>query len=182
MNENKQTQFKRKYVHRIQCSRGDFVYMYRRGGDRIRIGRSSDDLEVLEAAYERAALTFASLRLREGGGVKSSPIWAMLRNATVRSKRAGREHSLTSAALWLLLSKQRFRCALTDIPFDVAPRGHNIVRPFAPSIDRIDNTKGYTLDNVRIVCTIANMARNTFSDDDFYTMCKAAARVHKNRR
>ena len=37
---------------------------------------------------------------------------------------------------------------------------------FAPSgysIDRIDNTKGYTVDNIQLVCYSANLARNSFT-------------------
>lgn len=38
--------------------------------------------------------------------------------------------------------------------------------PFKPSIDRINNLKGYTPDNIQIVCQIYNFAKNTFSNKD----------------
>lgn len=37
----------------------------------------------------------------------------------------------------------------------------------------IDSTLGYTKDNVRLVCTIVNMALNEFGDIIFDKMCRA---------
>lgn len=42
---------------------------------------------------------------------------------------------------------------------------------FKPSIDRIDNAKGYTLDNVRIVCAVANFAMNVWGERAIREMC-----------
>lgn len=44
--------------------------------------------------------------------------------------------------------------------------------PFQPSLDRIDSTRSYTKDNVRVVWLIENYARNNFSDDDVIRFCK----------
>lgn len=35
--------------------------------------------------------------------------------------------------------------------------------PKCASVDRIDNAKGYTFDNVQLVCYSANLARNSFT-------------------
>ena len=43
------------------------------------------------------------------------------------------------------------------------------------SIDRIDNNKGYTLDNIQIVHKSVNMARGTITVNDFMEMCLAIA-------
>lgn len=48
-------------------------------------------------------------------------------------------------------------------------------QPNKASLDRIDNTKGYTVDNIRFVAFIFNVARNTFSDAQVIEMCKAIA-------
>tara|TARA_R110002073_G_scaffold59781_2_gene150237 strand:- start:6270 stop:6764 length:495 start_codon:yes stop_codon:yes gene_type:complete len=45
--------------------------------------------------------------------------------------------------------------------------------PHKVSIDRIDNTKGYTKDNIRLVCKQVNYGISSFSIDNFYTMCKS---------
>ena len=39
--------------------------------------------------------------------------------------------------------------------------------PFKPSLDRIDNSKGHTKDNVKLVCMAENFARNNFTFDEF---------------
>ena len=44
--------------------------------------------------------------------------------------------------------------------------------PFRPSIDRVDNSRGYTLDNIRIVWYIENICRNKFSDEDVAEFCR----------
>ncbi len=36
------------------------------------------------------------------------------------------------------------------------------MNPFAPSLDRIDSSKGYEEGNVRIVCLMVNLAMNTW--------------------
>lgn len=45
--------------------------------------------------------------------------------------------------------------------------------PYAPSIDKIDPSKGYVLSNIRIVAVIVNLALNQFGDDVFDIMCKS---------
>jgi hypothetical protein len=45
--------------------------------------------------------------------------------------------------------------------------------PFAPSIDRINPSIGYTKDNIRLVCASVNFALNEFGEDIFRKICKA---------
>lgn len=44
--------------------------------------------------------------------------------------------------------------------------------PFKPSVDRLDNNKGYTKDNIKIVWLIENYCKNSFTDDDVIEFCK----------
>jgi hypothetical protein len=39
--------------------------------------------------------------------------------------------------------------------------------PFQPSIDRIDNSKGHTMDNCVLCCFAENYGRNDIEYDDF---------------
>lgn len=68
---------------------------------------------------------------------------------------------LTETEFTWLVRRSRGRCELSGIHFDfgydlAAMKGSR--RPFAPSIDRIDSQRGYTVDNCRIICVIANYA------------------------
>lgn len=41
------------------------------------------------------------------------------------------------------------------------------------SMDRLDHKKSYTKNNIRFVSIVANIARNSFSDNQLYEFCKA---------
>ena len=49
------------------------------------------------------------------------------------------------------------RCPIFDVPFESGTRHSH---DNAPSLDRIDATKGYTLDNVAIICHRANFIKS----------------------
>ena len=44
--------------------------------------------------------------------------------------------------------------------------------PFKPSLDRIDNSKGYTSDNIKVVWQIENYCKNTYTENDVIEFCK----------
>jgi hypothetical protein len=54
--------------------------------------------------------------------------------------------------------------------FNIAPKRWN-----TPSIDRIDATKGYTYDNIRIVCSAANCGLGKWGEAAFVRVLKAIA-------
>lgn len=54
--------------------------------------------------------------------------------------------------------------------------GHH---PLAPSIDRIDPRKGYTPDNVRVVCCWVNLAKHTLDDKTFREWCRAVVEAEE---
>lgn len=50
--------------------------------------------------------------------------------------------------------------------------------PFAPSIDRIDSSKGYTKDNVQMVCWVYNAAKNDYGADIVLRMAQALTKKY----
>jgi hypothetical protein len=58
---------------------------------------------------------------------------------------------------------QDARCAMSGVPFtlEVMSKGQVPLKPFGPSIDRIDSRLGYTLDNCRLIA----FALNAFFSD-----------------
>lgn len=51
-------------------------------------------------------------------------------------------------------------CDVSRLPLDIEKYG-----PLRASIDRIDSTKGYYPDNIRIVCLLYNLMKNKWTDD-----------------
>ena len=70
---------------------------------------------------------------------------------------------------------QNGRCALSDIPFVWGTLADLSVPhdPFMPSLDRIDSRKGYTRDNVQLVCWAVNDTKSHYSEREM-------ARLYKN--
>jgi hypothetical protein len=97
--------------------------------------------------------------------------------ARQRAQSAGRpfDADLMSLAM-ALFQAQGGRCALSGLPFDLRSVGRGKARrPFAPSLDRIDSTGGYTSDNVRLVCQAVNFALNAYGEDVFQAIAAATA-------
>lgn len=44
--------------------------------------------------------------------------------------------------------------------------------PFKPSVDRIDSSKGYTMDNIKICWMIENYCKNSFTEESVIEFCK----------
>lgn len=70
------------------------------------------------------------------------------------------QFTLTIEEFESLVERAQGRCMITGIPFEFARVSGSMRRPFAPSIDRIDSAKGYSADNVRLVCVLVNLAMN----------------------
>ena len=45
-------------------------------------------------------------------------------------------------------------------------------------IDRVDNTKGYSVDNLVPCCTDCNKAKNALSQEQFLQMARAIVKTH----
>ena len=73
-----------------------------------------------------------------------------------------------------LLSIYTGRCALTGIYFDLwGDVGKGKKNPYTVSLDRIDSTRGYTKDNVRLVLWAVNWALSDWGEEVFDTICEA---------
>ena len=99
-----------------------------------------------------------------------------------RSGRNGLDHTLTLDWLMDQYERQNGRCALTGIEFRFERNadGKRHFTPFGPSLDRIDPKRGYTPDNVRLVCVIVNLSLNDFGEEVFRTMCEAYVNNTRN--
>lgn len=83
-----------------------------------------------------------------------------------RSVRKGFECEVTGDVIYTLLHAQNFRCAVTGSRLDITESKVYSRNPLAPSIDRKDNDRGYTLDNIQMVAAWYNMLKNEWTDED----------------
>lgn len=88
-----------------------------------------------------------------------------------RAKRKGLEFDLNVDFIAALLAYGQ--CAASGLRIDLTAGEGG--KPFGPSIDRIDSTKGYTHDNVQVVCQMYNYGKNKHDETDFIAMCIAVA-------
>lgn len=76
---------------------------------------------------------------------------------------------------------QKGRCALTGAPlvpeFGIAKKNN-----MRPSVDRIDSSLNYTLDNVHIVAAIVNIMKNDMTRDQFVMWCRRVVEHEADRQ
>jgi len=86
------------------------------------------------------------------------PLRFMIRAAKTRAKKAGMEFDLSEEDLVLPSV-----CPILGIPLEVGKGGHT---GSSPSLDRIDNSKGYVKGNVWVISRKANTMKSSASFDD----------------
>lgn len=106
-------------------------------------------------------------RLEEARRIRIKSTWEghtswLLRTARHRANRKGIPCQITEQWILAQLEQQNYRCCMSGVQLDLQPA--RAYYPFQPSLDRIDNSKGYTYKNTRIVCLMFNLARNNASD------------------
>lgn len=94
----------------------------------------------------------------------------ILSSAESRVRNKNLEFNINSDLLNVLAMLQNYKCAVTGIQFDLSYRNEYFKNPRAPSIDRINNSKGYTADNIQLVCAWYNLMKNEWSDDEIKTL------------
>lgn len=101
----------------------------------------------------------------------------LIARARHNAKSRGKEFCLQKEDAPILLSECNYRCSVTRTPYSVEFRSRDGRTPFAPSIDRIDSSKGYHMENCRLVCTAANYAMNTWGESVIIEMLRHAKGV-----
>lgn len=86
-----------------------------------------------------------------------------------------------------ILEKQNYKCALTGVELtcnvrlnEDATKKRSVFRTNV-SIDRIDNKKGYTLDNVHLVCYVVNVARHDCTIEEYIDWCKKVTEYNNEK-
>jgi hypothetical protein len=122
---------------------------------------------------------------------KNNPLWTGIgdissswfhkvieRSASGRKSRNGiqKKLDLTLEDIWNLFLQQNRKCALTGLILTFPIKGTPIeLKKSTASLDRINSSEGYTLDNVQWVHKSINIMKNVYSQEYFIEMCKLVA-------
>lgn len=174
------------YIHRIRKPSGDRFYL--RPPTRLSVVMKRVPLGTDREEAERiaAALLEDADALRERV-VTSVEIIALAKKIVKNAKSRGiRRYSVFGVSaddIVELYWKQRGLCAVSGLPFDLdrGGVGRGQKPPFRPSLDRIDNRRGYEPDNIRLVCTIANFGMGAWGEIAFLRLCRAVVRKNRTR-
>lgn len=102
-----------------------------------------------------------------------------LLGAKDRASRNNIQFSLTLAFLKELWDKQKGKCAISGINMTYNLREGRV--PTNVSIDKIDHTKGYTMNNIQLVCMACNQMKNDLSEEELYNFCKAIVNKYESK-
>ena len=118
----------------------------------------------------------------------------LLKDARKRSKKKNFTFNLTKEQIIELYNKQNGLCALTSIKMthnainDRQENDSHILNPYNISIDRIDSSLGYIINNVQLVCALVNNIKFTMKSGELLRFCykiyinNLTKRINEKRR
>ena len=121
------------------------------------------------------------INLREGKyreTIKGRSV-SLYKSAKARAKINNLDFILSTDFIEILLYPQV--CAKSGIRF-VLTQNNNKRHPFAPSLDRKQNDRGYTPENMQIVCNMYNSGKAEADEVDFIAMCMAVAEMNRTNQ
>jgi len=88
--------------------------------------------------------------------------------------RARGKYECSISVDFIMKKLEKNKCEQTGIDLEWENANIKLSRnPRGPSIDRINAEKGYTNDNVQIVCTWYNLAKAQLTDDEMLKFCQS---------
>lgn len=98
-----------------------------------------------------------------------------------RAKKKGMEFAISQNDLMEMLERSAGLCEVS-VPLVFGTIRNPEEAPWTPSIDRVDCSKGYTVDNCRIVCYAANVAMSNWGEDVLHKLAFSMARIGRKNR
>lgn len=99
------------------------------------------------------------------------------------AKTRKKEFSITMEQLWELFVAQDNKCAMTGLDIQLSldrKKSDPDFSKITASLDRIDSSKGYTVDNIQWVHKDINRMKWSLSKDDFIYLCNLVSNKHGN--
>lgn len=113
---------------------------------------------------------------------RSSPRYVLYTMLYSASKRRPTENIATVEDLTVLYENQGGRCAVSGVKLTWASGNGGKKSPTSISLDRIDNDRGYEIENLRLVCWQVNVFKNCWSDAQMHEMALAIVANMKRPR
>ena len=106
----------------------------------------------------------------KGFGEISGGFWCEIKNSARK-----RDITITIVIkdIWNLFLQQDRKCALTNLPLKFGSK--RLKEETTASLDRIDSSKGYTIDNVQWLHKTVNKMKMDLTQDEFVEFCKLIA-------
>lgn len=93
------------------------------------------------------------------------------------AKTKGREFTVTLEDIKEIYLKQNGRCFYSGKTLDLEPGRKTTI-----SLDRLDNSRDYTKDNVVLCCSDINYMKGPLDKEEFIRLCNYVSWIHKIER
>lgn len=90
----------------------------------------------------------------------------------IEAKRRNIEFSISLEDIWNLYEEQKRKCKLSNVPILFVRYLQKNRQKQTASVDRIDSTKGYTIDNIQIVHKRINFIKSSMKEDELLFWAK----------
>lgn len=98
----------------------------------------------------------------------------MFRAMVDRSRKREQEMNIDRVYIKRLIQRSKMKCALSGM--EMTFKTHDA---FRVSPDRKNSKKGYVKGNIQLVTAQVNVAKNDYTNKEFFAMCKAVAETQK---
>lgn len=88
-------------------------------------------------------------------------------NCKTRASKKGFDCDITKEDIKTLMQTQEMKCAVTGVEMTLESNSRKKANAYKCSVDRIDSTKGYTLDNIQLVCWAVNQMKSDRTEEEF---------------
>lgn len=166
------------YVNAVVKGRRNRISLRTRGEAEARLRAEaliSEGRSFILAARARSKWKGVVLR---GAQQRRGWIVDLHRRMMMRCEKKRWVSDITLEDLIALLIDSQGRCAFSGLEFNWHREPGWTSAPFAPSVDRIECARGYTKDNVRVVCTCVNAGLGQWGDFVLMKMCQAVVSAY----